>query len=196
LAKVTDHPLPARVFHNVHLLSMVVLGITGWYIHRPSPALSMDTVRWVHMAAGFVMLATLAGRVYYAFFGYWRDYREFSPVGPFWATLRYHLFLERSLPGTRKYNVLQVWSYLFTALLLVLQALTGIALEWPDGSLGFVVLAAGGLANLRAVHYVLFWLFISGTAFHLYLVLTESYDRFLLMMLGRATGTTGQEGGR
>ena len=62
-------------------------------------------------------------------------------------------------------------------------AVVGFALYWPQ-ELEFIVNAFGGLMTLRQVHYLLSGVFLSFTAVHMYLVLTQPLSRTKAMVTG------------
>lgn len=182
---MNTHHLPQRVSHAVNLAAMVALATTGFYIHRPSVPGPMSTVRYVHYLAAFILLANLALRIYYAFLGRYHDYGEFKPN---WRglpqQLKYYLFLSNKDVKEGLYNPLQRLAYLGVILMIVLQGITGFALGWPQGMMSSLV-GWLGLAEIRAIHYLFTWFFITFLVIHLYLVLTESPEALSEMFLGR-----------
>lgn len=179
-----NHHLPQRVAHAVNLIAMVVLALTGFIIHRPSATAVMGTVRYVHYIAAFVLLINLCLRIYYAFLGRHRDYWEFSPYwrGLF-AQIKYYLFISKKEVKKGLYNPLQQIAYLVVILMIICQAITGFALGWPQGAMSFLVNWLG-LAEIRAIHYLFTWFFITFLVIHLYLVLTESPHALKEMFIG------------
>ncbi|CAA7600180.1 Cytochrome b561, bacterial/Ni-hydrogenase [Acididesulfobacillus acetoxydans] len=179
------HHLPQRVAHAVNLTAMVVLAATGFYLHRPAAYGQMGTIRYVHYVAAFVLLANLALRIYYAFLGRYRDYWEFKPnVRSLPQQVKYYLFLSNKDAKQGLYNPLQRLAYLAVILMIILQALTGFAMGWPQGTMSFLV-GWLGLAEIRSIHYLFTWLFITFLVIHLYLVFTESPQAFWEMFTGR-----------
>lgn len=189
MAKLVEHPLPARIMHYVHLLSMVVLIFTGFFIHFPFLAAPMGIMRLVHFIAMYVLVINLVARAYWAFFGTPHDYREFfwsrQNRGTFWQIIKYYLFLQKKHPVTGKYNTLQKITYVFWALLILVQAYTGFSLYWPTVPIfaSFVTLA-GGLFYVRMIHFLVMWVFIATAGLHLYLVLAEDIVQLPYMFFG------------
>ncbi|WP_206812584.1 Ni/Fe-hydrogenase, b-type cytochrome subunit [Paradesulfitobacterium ferrireducens] len=171
---MNTHHFPQRVAHALNLLAILALTASGFYIHRPSSPGLMGQVRYLHYIAGFVLLLNLAVRVYYAFFGRYRDYQEFKPN---WRGLlqqiKYYFFLTKHEVKDGLYNPLQRLAYLGVVLLIVLQGITGFALGWPGGAMAFLVNLLG-LAEIRAIHYLFTWVFITFIIIHLYLIFTEA----------------------
>lgn len=198
MARLEDHPIPQRIYHGINLVSFTVLAVSGYYMYRPFAPGLMGTMKTLHYVFMFVITANLFARVYYAFYGRHRDAGVFAvrrsdlqALGPM---VRYYLFLG-TRPRTDRLNPLQKLGYQATIVTIAVQALTGFAMHWPDGTLGFAVKLAGGLHNLRLIHIFLMWLFFVGVLIHLYMVFTEAYDEFLLMCLGKVRPTAGAERG-
>lgn len=180
-----NHPFPQRVAHAVNLLAIIALTASGFYIHRPSTPGPMSEVRYLHYVAAFILLTNLAVRIYYAFFGRYRDYREFKLN---WRGLpkqiKYYLFLSTHEVKEGLYNPLQRLAYLAVVLLIVLQGITGFALAWPNGVMASLV-GLLGLAEIRAIHYLFTWLFITFVIVHVYLVFTETPHALAEMFWGK-----------
>jgi Ni/Fe-hydrogenase 1 B-type cytochrome subunit len=77
IKSVYVYEAPVRLWHWVNALSLVVLGVTGYFIGSPLPTLPgeasanflMGYIRFAHFAAGYVFAVGLLGRVYWAFVG-------------------------------------------------------------------------------------------------------------------------------
>lgn len=195
-----EHPVPAIIMHWLHLISMIVLIYTGFYIHRPFGPGSMDLMRTLHFIFMFVLILTAIARVYWAFFGRGsampgsrsriRDYKHFGPSrenkGQALQTIKYYLFLRRTHPPAAKYNTLQKGTYFGWLLLIALQAITGFAL-WTNTDDFFrpLTYAIGGPMVMRAIHYIIMWLFIITTMIHIYLSVAEGWRQLPLMFSGR-----------
>ncbi len=197
------HPLPYVLIHWTHLLCMLVLGFTGFFIHYPFLRLRMGVLRELHFIAMYLVLIALAARVWCAFAGRSvvhkgsrqreRDYRNFMPQaenrGQLLQTVRYYLFLRRTHPPSGKYNPLQKTAYVAMGALLLVQAYTGFALYGPaqSGPFGpFFALGttlAGGLMAVRMAHYLVMWAFILMTLVHVYLGVAEDVAQIPLMLL-------------
>lgn len=186
--------------HWLHLLSIVVLTYTGFYIHRPFGPGTMDLMRMLHFIFMFVVILVAIVRVYWAFFGAGsagqgerrrvRDYKHFGPSpenkGQALETAKYYLFLRKTHPRTAKYNTLQKGTYMVWLLLIVLQAITGFAL-WVSTAAFFLPLtyAVGGPVVMREIHYFIMWLFIITSVVHIYLSAAEAPWQLPLMFFGR-----------
>lgn len=62
------HPLPFIITHWINLIAMILLIITGFYIHFPFGAGFMGIARGTHVFCGFVLLINCLVRVVMAFF--------------------------------------------------------------------------------------------------------------------------------
>ena len=201
-ATKADHPLPARAIHLVHLLSMITLVATGFFIHKPNFSLfglSMHTVRVIHSYAAFIIVLNLVVRVYWAIFGGARDISDFLPQrenrGTLFPFLSYYTFMRKSHPASAKYNTLQKATYAFWFLLLIFQAVTGFAMLWNmNPGWASLVAAMGGLGNMHMIHYLTMWVFVVTTMVQVYLVLFEDFKSFKLMFLGIETEDSPQTG--
>lgn len=201
VATVEEHPAPARLMHWLHLVSMVMLIISGFYIADPFFPGAMGLMRGIHFTFMFLIIIVLIARIIWAFVGRSAplgsrevepDYRHFGYQkqnrGTFWGTVKYYLFLQREKPRVYKYNTLQKGTYLFWALLLILQAITGFALWAPLQNL-FEPLTylVGGPMWMRSIHYMIMWLFIITTLIHIYLSALHR-DQVDVMFWGREPG--------
>jgi len=164
---------------------MFVLGVTGWYIHRPdvSPA-SMGTIRLLHFAFAAIFSANIILRVYYSFtkYGDWKNYLK-PQINKTTLKLTYrHYLCYDHLPDGPQYRILQNASYLFVVIAFALQAITGILLFEAEGAAAKIVSSLGGLQMVRSTHLVLLWVFVIFTIAHVYMAVTEEFWKFKLMM--------------
>ncbi len=190
--KLYDHPIPARIMHHLHLICMILLISTGFFIHKPNFSLvgiDMSTARFLHFCAGFVILLNSITRVYWAIFGTPRDIKYFMPEkenkGKLFPMMAYYYFLRKTKPSTSKYNGWQKATYVIWTIAVWFMALTGFAMLWKtDPFWASVVAAFGGLSMIHAIHYLVMWFFAFTILFHVYLVLFEDFKSFLQMFFG------------
>lgn len=195
-----DHPVPARAMHYVHLLSILILIATGFFIYKPNFSLfglSMHMVRIIHYYAAFIIVLNLVARFYWSIFGAAKDIGDFLPKkenrGKLFSLIAYYAFMRKSRPATAKYNTLQKSTYVFWFFLLIFQAITGFALLWNmDPAWASLVASVGGLGNMHMIHYLVMWLFIVTAMVHIYLVLFEEFNSSKLMFLGIESGESAQ----
>ncbi|MHB0915769.1 MAG: cytochrome b/b6 domain-containing protein [Thermoleophilia bacterium] len=191
-----EHPLPAIIMHGLHLLSMLVLIATGFYIARPYYGGGMQLNITLHSIFMFIFIYTVIVRIYWAFFGAgsapvgqrtrMRDYKWFwynkGTLKEFKETMKYYLFLRKTYPSQMKFNPLQKTTYLSWIVLTTLMALSGLCLWAPTrGFFQPLTSALGGLAAMRTIHYFLMWLFIVTVSIHAYLVIAEVARELKLM---------------
>lgn len=165
-----------RFTHWAHVADTIVLILSGLQIHYPGFSVfgTMQTARFVHLVSGYLFIFLGVLHVYFFFaLGKHRiampgvgDIGEIAPV------LRYYLFLGDEKPDYAKYNVLQKFSYAGLFAISLLQTVLGFALYWP-AAFAAVLAAFGGAVSVRIWHTTVMWIFLSFTAVHVYLVLTE-----------------------
>ena len=190
-----DEPHPPalpKFLHFQHLAMMFVLGFTGFYIRFPFFQGGRTTMRYIHYAAMIIVVANLLVRFWYAFGSRRRDWRAFAITGrdarSALGVMAYYAYLSKTKPHTDKYNVLQKFSYLLFAVMMIMQAFCGFALlefwsipvinltpsqllvGWWLGPL--VGGTAVAVAYMRVLHYTLTWMFIIMTTIHVYLSAT------------------------
>lgn len=187
-----EHPIPARIMHQLNLVCMVIMVSTGFFIHKPNFSLfgmSMGFARDLHFYAAIVVLLNSVTRIYWAFFGKPRDIRNFLPEkenkGKLFPMMAYYYFLRKTKPRTGVYNGWQKSTYVLWTGALWFMALTGAAMWWKDVPIfASLTRAVGGLNNLHAIHYLTMWFFVFTVLFHVYLVLAEDFPAFLNMFFG------------
>jgi Ni/Fe-hydrogenase 1 B-type cytochrome subunit len=191
--------LPAVLMHWTHLVTMVILIFTGFYIHWPFFPGFMGVARNLHFVFMFVLIFGAIVRVYWAFFGAGSaplggtvkrgDYKFFGPQkenkGTLVGTIKYYTFLQKEAPPVSKYNGLQKGTYVFWLFLIAFQALTGFMLWTPTATaLLPLTYAMGGVITVRMIHYLVMWLFIVTVLIHIYLAVMH-WDEFLMMFFYR-----------
>ena len=199
------HPAPFVVTHWVNLIAMLVLILTGFYIHFPFVAGFMGVARGAHMLCAFVIIINMIIRVVLAFIvksaptGGTRDvvpdYKTFLPQKDnrhqLGAWIKYYLFLKKDHPLSAKLGVPQKLSYLAVPLLLLIIAFTGLCLWAPtmdSGPFAAFTGLVGGLMVVRIIHYFLMWVFILFIFIHVYLANIEGLAPTKLMFLRKEHG--------
>jgi Ni/Fe-hydrogenase 1 B-type cytochrome subunit len=196
-----QHPLPTVITHWVNLVSMCVLAFTGFYIHYPFFAWSMQMARTLHFIFMYVLIVNLVARLIMLFYvksSPWMGSKETKLDIYTWLpqeenrhqfleTVKYYLFLRKEKVISGKLGVLQKISYVGVVILIWIQAYTGFALYapaqnwaiWPMFNSG--IEAVGGLMMMRVVHYLLMWVFIVFTMVHAYLANVHGFAPTKLM---------------
>lgn len=177
-------PPTPKIMHAQHMTMMLILGFTGMYIRFPFFQGGRTAMRYIHYFAMIVVTINLVWRFWYAFYSKQRDWREFAigrkDAESALGVILYYAYLSNKKPHVAKYNVMQKGSYLFFAVLMVMQAITGFMI-WRQplpfiGSFQGLVAGLGGALlvwYIRTTHYIINWLFIIMTTVHVYLSATE-----------------------
>ncbi len=165
----------------------VFLILSGLQIHYPGFAVlgSMQTARFVHLVSGYLFIFLGILHVYFFFalgkrkiaMPHLSDFGELGPI------LKYYLFIDGGKPDYAKYNVLQKFAYAGLFVVSFLQTLLGFALYWPI-LFGPVLALFGGAVAVRIWHTTIMWVFLSFTAVHVYLVVSEDIRLVKAMVHG------------
>ena len=181
--RAVRHPLAYRVLHELRMTSIVLLIITGFYIHRPFMAdgggFLMSLMRGVHFFAAGILIIIVLLRILGTFLGPYRDWPSFIPhredlrLMP--KVIAHYLHLGPMPEITKKYNTLQMATYIWLLFLVLFQIITGFVLQYPDGWLSWFTY---GLFNneigVRLAHYIITWLFLLFLLIHVYFGIRES----------------------
>jgi Ni/Fe-hydrogenase 1 B-type cytochrome subunit len=192
--------LPVRLWHWIMAACMVVLGITGYLIGSPLPAMGGEAsehflfgyIRFAHFAAGYVFGITFVWRVIWAFFGnsYSREIflvplKMMTPgwwKGFFDQTL-YYLFIKKTARPWHGHNPLAMAAMGFMyALGSIFMICTGFALygegtgmnSWAFKAFtSWVMPLAGSSQTVHTLHHLCMWYLVVFTIVHLYMVVRE-----------------------
>lgn len=204
------HPLVFVINHWIHVICMVMLAFSGFYIHYPFFDGFMGVARGMHFVAMFVVIINLTFRIIAAFFVKSAtqlgsrevdlDIKNWLPQEEnrhqFWETIKYYLFLRKEAPISAKYGALQKISYIGISLLVYVMAYTGFCLYGPTMDLGFFkggMELVGGPMNMRIIHYFLMWVFIVFTMVHAYLANIYNFAPSKIMFLWKETVPEGEQ---
>jgi Ni/Fe-hydrogenase 1 B-type cytochrome subunit len=189
---------PVRIFHWVHVASILVLAITGLYIGHPFIGLAIgpeptrlqttDWIRTIHFVSAYVFGLGFVARVYWLLRGNeYANWRGWIPASRerwsfLWQQLKYYLFLDFERPSYPGHNPVAGLSYLVLAVLIVAQGITGLALyadPFPSGfwhatfdQLDRIV----GEQTIRLIHHLLMYLFGAFLAVHLYMAVLDDVE--------------------
>jgi Ni/Fe-hydrogenase 1 B-type cytochrome subunit len=186
----TRHPMSFRILHELIMWSIVLLILTGFYIHRPfigGAGFLMALMRGVHFFFAIILIVTVVIRVISMFVGRDRDWRSFVPTGSDFQLLpkiiNYYAYLADEPALKKKYNPLQMMSYCLAFILIVFQILSGLALKWPDTFGWFNYGWFSNEIEARMAHFVVTWLFIMFIMIHVYLTIREKFSEIKEMHL-------------
>lgn len=182
-------PATPKALHFAHMVSMIILGLTGMYLRFPYFSGGREFMRGTHFVFMTIVIVVLIWRVWYAFRSKTNaDWREFAigrkDLETAGGVLKYYGYISDEKPHVAKYNVMQKMSYNLFLVMMVAMAFTGLALvryEIPGIGMSPSYLLVGwwlgplvgdaamALWYMRMIHYVLNWGFIIMSTVHLYL---------------------------
>ena len=186
---------PVRIFHWMMVLSLVVLTVTGFYMHRPflvetSPrAWAMGTMRFVHEIFGFVLIAALLGRIYWFFAGNeWARWRAWVPLKKEqWQSMKsmalYYAYQRREPYPEIGHNSLAAACYLAIVGLLLVECLTGLVLFSVVSGSHFLRPIVGWIPQIidiqyiRLIHYFVMFCFMAFMIHHVYSAILVSMEQ-------------------
>ena len=175
--------VPVRVTHWVTAACIVVLSVTGGYIADPfliPPGGSvMTTVRLVHMITAFTLVGSLLLRLVWMVAGNrFARWSAFIPTTRFQATeifrqAAFYAFLRKEIPKVLGHNQLAAAAYVLLFVLLVIETVTGFALDALQGTQPWTtlfgwVLDLLGAQLVRVIHHLSMWAILAIALFHVY----------------------------
>ena len=188
--QVIRHPTTQRILHEVILTSIILLILTGFYIHRPfvgGAGFLMSMSIGVHNFAAALLIIGIIIRLISLFTGRNRDWRSFIPTFSdlklFPRTVLYYAYIIKDPGHEKKYNPIQMISYLLVFLMVIFMVLSGFALKYPDA--GWISWFNSGLFNsevqTRIAHYVITWMFVIFMMVHVYFSIRETFSEIMEM---------------
>jgi Ni/Fe-hydrogenase 1 B-type cytochrome subunit len=175
--------VPVRVTHWVTAGAIVVLSVTGLYIGDPflipAGGAVMTTIRLTHMLAAFVLLASGVLRTYWLLRGNrWAHWKAFIPLTWFQFTelfrqAGFYAFIRREIPKVLGHNQLAAAAYLILFALLLVEIVTGFALDGllgsePGATLFGWVRDLLGNQTMRVIKHLAMWGILAIALFHIY----------------------------
>lgn len=146
---------PLRLVHWVNFFSILILSVTGYYIHDPFISSAnypyiMGNIRYIHYVVGIIFAVNLLFRIYGFLVGsYYASWRGIpNPFNAqvrktFWAYIRFYTFTGKETPHLLGHNPVAFCAYTVLYALFVLQILTGFAL-WAQNDPGSSLYAVTG----------------------------------------------------
>lgn len=178
------HPTVFLILLRLILVSVILLIVTGLYIHYPfidnGGGFLMSLMRGVHFFFAGILAISVVLRVILMFFGKNRDWSSFlwnfRDIALLPKVIAHYLHLGDMPKLTKKYNPLQMLTYTFIFLLAIFQIVFGFALMYPEGWLGWLNYGIFGTeVNTRIAHYITMWIFVLFLIVHTYLVIKDSF---------------------
>ncbi len=175
--------IPVRVTHWVTAGCIVVLSLTGGYIADPFliPAGGgvMSTVRLIHIIAALTFLLSGLVRTYWLLAGNrFSRWTAFIPTSRYQATelfrqAGFYGFVRPEIPKVLGHNQLAATAYLVLFGLLLVETVTGFALDGlmgaePGATLFGWLRELVGAQQLRLIHHLAMWLILAIALFHVY----------------------------
>jgi Ni/Fe-hydrogenase 1 B-type cytochrome subunit len=197
---------PIRIAHWTIVLSLVVLTVTGFYMHRPfivatSPrAWVMGTARFVHELFGFILIAVLILRFDWFFAGNrWANWRAWIPLKrKQWQSMKsmllYYTYQRRGPSSEVGHNSLAAATYMVIMFLLVVECITGLVLYRVVSGSPTLGLLVGWIPRIvdiqyiRATHYFVMFLFMAFLIHHVYSAMVVSKEEQSGLMESIFTG--------
>ena len=176
-----------RLFHWSLVLSIVTLGVTGFYIHYPwtntliegETCFPVATMRYIHFIAGFVFTGAMLVRIYLLFFGNKQErVWDFIPITPrnianLINTIKVYLYFPEKHDLRLGHNVLAGIFYFVSFLLCLIQILSGFYMLYPESASwqkwGLLIL--GPQQQGRFLHFLFMWYCIIFVFMHIYIVI-------------------------
>jgi Ni/Fe-hydrogenase 1 B-type cytochrome subunit len=185
--------VPVRATHWVTAGCIVVLSLSGGYIADPflipAGGSTMMTARLIHMVAAITLLGSGLVRTWWLLAGNrFSRWSAFIPTSRVQATelfrqAGFYMFLRREIPKVLGHNQLAAAAYLALFFLLLVETVTGFALDGLIGSEPGAT-AFGWLRELlgpqtiRLVHHLSMWAILAIALFHVYsTVLVDHLER-------------------
>jgi Ni/Fe-hydrogenase 1 B-type cytochrome subunit len=189
--------VPVRVTHWVTATCIVVLSLTGGYIADPyliPPGGSLMTnVRLIHMIAAIILVASgLVRCIMFLVGNRFARWSAFIPTSWFQATelfrqAAFYAYIRKEIPKVLGHNQLAATAYLILFALLLVETITGFALDGLIGSepgaswFGWLREILGP-QTIRLIHHASMWAILAIALFHVYsCVLVDHIERNGLM---------------
>ncbi len=175
--------VPVRITHWVTATCIVVLSVTGLYIADPfliAPGGTiMSTIRLIHILAALVFLVSGLVRTWWLLSGNrFARWSAFIPTSRFQAMelfrqAGFYGFIRKDIPKVLGHNQLAATAYLALFALLLVETVTGFALDGLMGSEPGATLFGWlrelfGPQLLRLVHHLAMYAILAIAVFHIY----------------------------
>lgn len=204
LEDVYVYEAPVRIWHWVTVVLFAVLGVSGYFIGAPPPAIGGEAtnsflfgwIRTIHFSAAMLFIVAFVVRVVWIFAGNHHAREIFLP--PFWSPafwrglfgdIRSYLFLTDKEERWVGHNPLALAGMFFVFTLgTIVIIVTGLGLYaqaygWGSGwmsAFGWVTVLLGTPQAVRTVHHLAMWYVILFAMFHMYMAFRQD-------IVGRST---------
>jgi Ni/Fe-hydrogenase 1 B-type cytochrome subunit len=184
---------PVRITHWVTATAIGVLSVTGLYIADPfliPPGGDvMSRIRFIHIVSALVFLLSGLLRTYWLLAGNrFSRWSAFIPTSRFQAMelfrqAAFYAFIRKEIPKVLGHNQLAATAYLVLFALLLVEVVTGFALDGLMGAEpGYTLFAwlreLMGPQLLRLIHHLSMWAILAIALFHIYsCILVDHIER-------------------
>jgi Ni/Fe-hydrogenase 1 B-type cytochrome subunit len=175
--------VPVRATHWVTAACIIILSLTGGYIADPflipPGGAVMSTIRLIHILTALTFLVSGIVRTYWLLAGNrFARWSAFIPTTLFQATelfrqAGFYGFIRKEIPKVLGHNQLAATAYLVLFALLLVETVTGFALDGlmgtePGATLLGWLRELVGPQMLRLVHHFSMWAILAIALFHVY----------------------------
>jgi len=189
---------PIRLWHWINALAILVLGVTGYFIGSPLPAMSgeasdhflMGYIRFAHFSAAYIVLVGFIGRLYWAAVGNSHAREIFLPPilsTNFWGgvihEVKWYLFLAKKPRKYTGHNPLAVLTmHLLFVWGIIFMIVTGFALYGEGAGAGswahslftsWVIPLFGQSMDVHTWHHFGMYVIIIFVMIHIYVAIRE-----------------------
>ena len=175
--------IPVRLTHWITATCIVILSVTGMYIADPflipPGGAVMSTIRLIHILSALTFLISGAVRTYWLLAGNrFARWSAFIPTSKFQATelfrqAAFYGFIRKEIPKVLGHNQLAATAYLVLFALLLVETVTGFALDGlmgtePGATLFGWLRELVGPQLLRLIHHLAMYAILAIAVFHIY----------------------------
>jgi len=211
------HPLGARILHWLWVVTMILLGLTGLYIHNPHwcPIFSGLAQAWhIHLISGLLVVIIVGTRVFYSVYVV-RDFDELmfrlEHLGSINSEIKYYFSaifdpirgrkrLERDEKAEQNtiWPVLEYYGFLrhdepdqgkYNTMQRMMYFVIWLPMLAIQFISGIALYFFPGVAWLRILHFVFAWFFAITVALHIYLGAIHGWKLIKSMITGKLKQT-------
>jgi Ni/Fe-hydrogenase 1 B-type cytochrome subunit len=185
-----------RIWHWVTMLSIFVLGVTGYFIGSPPPSIGGEAfnaylfgwIRFTHFAAGMILGAAFVLRLYRVLVGgkharqiFWIPFWNIAWWKEIFVEVRWYLFLGKPKEYVGHNPLAHIAMFLMFVLPMFVLLFTGFAL-YAEGAgvgsgwytwFGWVFRVLGDSMTVHTWHHVAMWVVILFSMVHMYMAIRE-----------------------
>jgi Ni/Fe-hydrogenase 1 B-type cytochrome subunit len=189
---------PVRLWHWINALAILVLGITGYLIGSPPPAIHGEAsahflfgwIRFLHFGAGYILAVGILLRIYWAFVGNKHSRQIFLPPvwrGSFWSELvheiKWYAMIAREPKKYAGHNPLATLAmHVMFVWVIVFMIFTGFALYGEGTGMGswqytlfssWIIPLFGQSQDVHTWHHLGLWAIVCFVIIHIYAAVRE-----------------------